>query len=270
MLSKDKSRYLRVASASVLESSLDELILIEPGSSDNSRLVCAEIKTLNPQNVQLVVQSDISPADGLNHGLEKANNNIVGVLNADDFYLPGALNQVRFFFQNNPNIDLMLGAGFLYNEVNSSWRYALPSKITPSSLYFSDYGSLTFFHQGMFFRRDRFPNNKFNPNNRINWDKEFFISLIRDGARVGYFKNPLAIFRLNETSLTSSGLNPNQTIQLDDFKITIPKYLRIINPKLVGLWLRSMKWFRLVIHVSIVHFNSFKMRIELSKSKNAE
>jgi len=146
MLAKNKAKYLRTGAFSVVEGGQAELVLIEPGSHDNSRNVGEQIANEFPNLVKLVTSEDSSPADVLNNGLAKANGSIVGVLNADDIYLPGALNQVIDYFDRNPNIEVLLAGGFLINEISGNWKFVLPSKISRFSIGLSGHGSLTFFH----------------------------------------------------------------------------------------------------------------------------
>lgn len=261
MLAKDKAPWIRLAAASVLESAHVELVVIEPGSQDNSAYITQKLKQEYPDQVAVIRDPDNSPAEGLNNGLRAAHGEIVGVLNADDFYLPGALEHVRHYFNSNPEIDILLGAGFLLNESTGEWKFVLSSKISKQSLGLSSQGSLTFFHQGMFYRRLRFIDTFFNSENRINWDKEFLIDLWQKGARIGYLRTPIAVFRLNNYSLTSAGF-PSDQVQIN--QIYFDKKLKfnsnfIFAGKYANVF-RILKAIKLLTHVTKIHMKTFIMR----------
>lgn len=260
MLAKDKAKYLGLASHSVIEAKDVELVLVEPGSNDDSRKICEKLKQDHLQQVSLVTKSDLSAAEGLNNGLAAARGSIIGVLNGDDVYLPGALRHVSDYFACNPHVDVLLGCGFLVNQNSGKWKFVMPSKISRRVLGLSQYGSLTFFHQGMFFRSSKFPDLKFNPNNQINWDKEFLIELWNRGARFGYCDIPVAIFRLNEDSISSRGFSKSaidaNTAQLSDllqFKSSD------LLASLFGYSYRITKALSLARHTLKVHMSSFQM-----------
>jgi glycosyltransferase involved in cell wall biosynthesis len=268
MLAKNKAKYLRTGAFSVVEGGQAELVLIEPGSHDNSRNVCEQIANEFPNLVKLVTSEDSSPADGLNNGLAKANGSIVGVLNADDIYLPGALNQVIDYFDRNPNIEVLLAGGFLINEISGNWKFVLPSKISRFSIGLSGHGSLTFFHQGMFYRKERFPNIEFNPHNKINWDKEFLIRLFQANAKIGYLKLPLAIFRINNDSLTYQGFSAQSIKEnAQNFESMLGFRIRFPTAQVLGQLLRVFKALRLVAHTTAIHSKKYIMTTKKSSDE---
>ena len=260
MLCKNKASYLRVGASSVIEEKQAELVLIEPGSLDDSREICERILHEFPSLVKLVTNHDLSAAEGLNNGLKIARGTIVGVLNADDLYIPGALRRVLSYFEDNPEIDVLLAGGFLVDENSGSWKLVLPSKITMTSLGLSRFGSLTFFHQGMFYRRDRFPNILFNPSNKINWDKEFLVRLFQANAKFGYIKLPLAIFRINDGSLTYQGFSAEALEKNSEYLDDLLDFnTNFKAAPIIGLALRFLKTFRLVLHTTIIHSKKYKL-----------
>ena len=56
---------------------------------------------------KLIIEKDKGIWDAMNKGIEIANGDIVGFLNADDFYYPKALDLVNEYFSNN-KIDFYL------------------------------------------------------------------------------------------------------------------------------------------------------------------
>lgn len=258
MLCKNKASYLRTGAFSVIEGGQAELLLIEPGSVDGSREICEQLIYEFPGLVKLITDFDTCAAEGLNNGLAHAKGAIVGVLNADDLYIPGALNHVIAYFESHPEIDVLLAGGFLINENTGSWKFVLPTKITRISLGLSRHGSLTFFHQGMFYRRDRFPKVTFNQSNRINWDKEFLIKLFQSDAKIGYLKLPLAFFRINENSLTYAGFNRDAMRENEKYFDSLLNFNSdFLTAPIFGLALRFKKAIRLVLHTTFIHSKKY-------------
>jgi glycosyltransferase involved in cell wall biosynthesis len=268
MLAKNKERYLGQAAMSVMEYKDVQLVLIEPGSTDDSRKVCEKLEREHLEKVSLITKSDASASEGLNNGLNVAQGSIVGVLNGDDMYLPGALHHVSNYFISNPQVDVLLSSGFLINENSGKWKFVLPSKISRKVLGLGRHGSLTFFHQGMFYRKDQFPNVTFNPRNRINWDKEFLIELWTQGARIGYCDIPVAIFRLNNDSITSRGFSKASleanTAELD---LLLQYNSNSFFAPLLGLIFRLSKALSLARHTLKIHMSSFKMSETTSENQ---
>ena len=254
---------MRSGAFSVIEGGQAELVLIEPGSFDRSREICEQLTNQFPGLVSLVTDSDTSAAEGLNNGLAYAQGSIVGVLNADDLYIPGALSHVLAYFEDHPEIDVLLAGGFLVNENTGRWKFVLPSKITKTSLGLNRFGSLTFFHQGMFYRRDRYPKILFNHSNKINWDKEFLIKLFQANAKIGYLKLPLAVFRINSDSLTYQGFS-KQAIEENGkyFDNLLDFNSSFVAAPITGLALRFLKAFRLVLHTTFIHSKKYIMSKE--------
>jgi glycosyltransferase involved in cell wall biosynthesis len=266
MLAKNKEKYLGQAAMSVMEAKGVQLVLIEPGSIDNSRKICEKFVRDYPRQVSLITKSDMSASEGLNNGLNVARGSIIGVLNGDDVYLPGALGHVIKYFSCNPEVDVLLACGFLINENSGKWKFVLPSKISKKALGLGRHGSLTFFHQGMFYRKDHFPKIRFNPENRINWDKEFLINLWIQGATIGYCDIPVAIFRLNNDSITLRGF-PKESLEANaaELDLLLQYNSKSFVAPLLGFIFRISKVFVLALHTLKTHMSSFRMNDVVEK-----
>lgn len=268
MLAKNKEKYVGQAAMSVMEAKDAQLVLIEPGSNDDSRSVCEKLAREHKRQISLITKRDKSASEGLNNGLDVARGSIVGVLNGDDVYLPGALSHVSNFFINNPHIDVLLASGFLINENTGAWKFVLSSKVSRQTLGLSRHGSLTFFHQGMFYRKNQFPNVRFNSENGINWDKEFLIELWNKGARIGYCDIPVAIFRINNHSITAKGFSKES---LDANAAELDQLLQFNSNSFfapfLGYFFRFSKAFSLILHTLQIHTSSFQMSTTVSENK---
>lgn len=174
-----------------------ELIVMDGGSRDGS------VGLLEKYDAAISYWSsrtDNGPADALNQGFARATGDILGFLNADDFYLDGAFARIADGFARAPSIDVLSGHGY----------FALPSGDLGAPMY-SDRWNLTRFRYGAcvllqpatFFRRTAYERaGGFRQTGRVCWDMELWADLAASGATFGRIDAFLAAFRLHDASLT--------------------------------------------------------------------
>ena len=200
-LSYNQCAFLREAIDSVLEQGHSDLeyIVVDPGSTDGSREL---IESYRERISHVVFEPDLGAADGLNKGFARANGEVFGFLNADDFLLPGALRRVDEFFQSYPQCDMVMGSG---NVVDAHGRNLRHVRARDFSVQRYLYGGSSWLQQSTFVRRDAFRKSPgFNIDNRTSWDGELFVSLANMGAVVGHIDADLAAFRLHSASISGS------------------------------------------------------------------
>ena len=91
---------------SVLTQNIDlEYIVIDGGSKDGT------LKVLEKYKARLIWTSakDKGQSDAVNKGLDMSSGEIIGWLNSDDIYLPGALQKVIKYFEENPECKWLYG-----------------------------------------------------------------------------------------------------------------------------------------------------------------
>jgi glycosyltransferase involved in cell wall biosynthesis len=96
----NRASYLERAILSVLSQNYPDLeyIVVDGGSNDGT----LEILKKYSAEVQYVSEKDRGQSDAINKGLRIASGDILGYINSDDEYEPGALLHVGRFFQQNP------------------------------------------------------------------------------------------------------------------------------------------------------------------------
>lgn len=201
-LSFNQRAYLPEAIESVVGQGYSDLeyIVVDPGSSDNSR---ETIQNYSTAISQMIFEPDRGPSDGLNKGFSRATGEVLGFLNADDVLLPGSLQQVADFFALHPNCDLVFGNGFIIDGEGQRLRHVRARDFTVRRYLF---GGTRFLQQSTFFRRAAFNRTAgFNLANRTCWDGELFVTMVKLGAAVGYIDADLAAFRIHSTSISGSG-----------------------------------------------------------------
>jgi glycosyltransferase involved in cell wall biosynthesis len=82
-----------------------EYLVYDAMSTDGTPAVLAEFSG----ELTAVIERDAGQADAVNKGLRAARGDVIGWLNSDDVYYPGALAQVLEIFAANPGIDVIYG-----------------------------------------------------------------------------------------------------------------------------------------------------------------
>ncbi len=108
----NQARFIKAAINSVLQQDYQniELIICDGGSSDAT---CDLVQNLAVMDNRLSWHSsrDTGPAEALNTGFKMAKGSILGWLNSDDLYAPGAVTHAVEDFASNENIIMLYGHG---------------------------------------------------------------------------------------------------------------------------------------------------------------
>lgn len=75
-----------------------QIILIENGSNDDSLVVCWEMER-SYSNVEVYINNELGVSSARNVGLSKANGEIIGFCDADDFYEKNILGKISYLFK---------------------------------------------------------------------------------------------------------------------------------------------------------------------------
>lgn len=97
--------YLEEAIDSIMNQSFDfsdiELILVDDGSTDNSKDICLRYQKLYPDNVKYVYQENQGQAVARNNGLTLAEGKYINFLDSDDKFSKETFENVFNFFEDN-------------------------------------------------------------------------------------------------------------------------------------------------------------------------
>lgn len=174
----------------------DEHIIIDDGSTDGTDLVLAQL----PQSFRLVKQTNAGEIAAVNAGVALAQNDIIGIVNADDPILPGLIEAVRQAFAE----DLALAGVYPdWVKIDESGRRLLTVK---TSEY--DYAVLLAEHfcipgPGAFFRLSALPDALVrDPRSTGLSDYDFWLRFGRNGAKIKRIPKVLASWRCHVSGTT--------------------------------------------------------------------
>jgi len=112
MPSYNQAPFIARAVESVLRQGMKdlELIVMDGGSKDDTVSILSEFARKDSR-VRFISEPDRGQAHAVNKGIAQTTGDVIGWLNSDDLYYPGALSAVLQFLDNYPHIDVVYGDG---------------------------------------------------------------------------------------------------------------------------------------------------------------
>ncbi len=237
-ISFNQAKYLAEAIESVYVADPERLeyVIVDPGSTDGSREI---IERYSRRFSRAILQPDQGPPDGLNKGFAALDADVLGYLNSDDRFAPGALDYVLRYFERHSSIDVLCGAIRIIGE---DGRPSLRRR-TPDTIDLRRYAYETcfFWQQATFFRRSAFrKTGGFNVTSKTTWDGELVVDMALAGCRFACTNKLLGDFRVYGDSITGSG-RLNDALRRDRQHMR-EKILRAGVPRASGLEVRVMRY----------------------------
>ncbi len=199
------------------QSEVDEVLLIEDASHDDSYAVCEKLQKYD-QRVKLMVHeghSNKGPGESRNLGMITARNPFVAFLDADDFYLPNRFEVTKQVFFENPDADAVcegVGTAFKDDDSRLFWLgqgfpelTTLNRAVSPEQFFWvqEPMGSGGYAHtNGWTIKKEIFARvGYFNPQLRLHQDTDFFMRLAMVGnVYAGKINAPVAMRRLHNAN----------------------------------------------------------------------
>jgi glycosyltransferase involved in cell wall biosynthesis len=220
----NQGSFIEQAIRSVLAQGIEEVehIIVDNCSSDETSAVLEKYSHL-----KVICEKDQGQSDALNKGFRAATGDIVGWLNADDIYLPGALNAARQAFEEQPLYDIVYGD---YRFVDAKGRLIRVRKETGF-----DYFVLKYLHvlyiptTTTFFRRRIFEQGNFlDIAYHYAMDYEFFVRLAAKGYKFGHIRRLMADFRWHDASKSQTQAS-RQKREMEQALLVHDPFLRSLN-----------------------------------------
>lgn len=178
-----------------------EHIVVDGGSSDGT----VEILRGQGDALRWTSEVDAGQADAVNRGFARARGDVLGWLNADDLYAPGAVAAASGFLAEHPEVDVVYGdCVYLYQDAEPEEIRLVrgrPFDLDPLlnvGCYIPQ--------PATFMRRSALAGVKLDTSLRFALDYDLWIRLARNGRRFAYLDRPLALFRITPGSKSGAQL----------------------------------------------------------------
>ena len=192
--SYNQGEYIEEAIKSILNQGYEnfEHIIVDNCSDDQT----PEIIKKYP-HVVFICEPDEGQSDALNKGFSKASGDIIGWLNADDFYLEDTFNKVVSLFEKDEELDgVYSNVHFIDKHGNMTNDLITHRAVKWLSLFHCYIPSTTFF-----FNREILDNGlRIDKDIHICMDKDFFANILHKGYKITYINDFFASFRWHESN----------------------------------------------------------------------
>jgi glycosyltransferase involved in cell wall biosynthesis len=177
---------------SVLDQKLKhhEYLVIDGGSTDGTIDI---LKKHESQLDQMISEPDRGISDAFNKGIRLAKGEVIGILNAGDWYEPDALKIVAEAFSANPHLDIVCGAVEFWEEGSPQLHcYSNPELLDKET---------SVYHPTVFVKKFAYLKyGVFDESYRYAMDYELLLRFKRKGAKFLSIENTLANMSLDGVS----------------------------------------------------------------------
>lgn len=169
-------------------------------SKDGTRDVVAAAES-GTVNVDYRSEPDLGQSDALNRALSRADGDWIGWLNADEFYLRGAFQEVAQAVSRHPDADVIFGDSVLVDEEGRYLRRHPSHAPSPVVLRWS---SCYISSCAVFVRSEVLREMGWDTGLRRIMDWDLYLRLEANGAKFQYIPTSLAAFRVHDAQVTHS------------------------------------------------------------------
>jgi glycosyltransferase involved in cell wall biosynthesis len=210
--------FIAQAIESIFENSLSpvELVVVDGLSSDGTLEIVSKLQIKYPNRIKLVSSNDSGPAEALNKALLHCNGNIIGWLNSDDIYAPGAIYRALDYFDKYPHHQLVYGFA---QHIDSAGVYLNRYPTKPPKTRIDDFSLGNFICQPtVFMRKDALDLvGPFDESLKTAFDFDLWLRFFkRFPGQLGLIRRIQASSRLHAACLTQS---QRQTVALEGMKV---------------------------------------------------
>jgi glycosyltransferase involved in cell wall biosynthesis len=211
-----------------------EHLIIDGGSTDGSVEIIRKFAGMYP-HIRWVSEQDKGQSDAMNKGIARAAGKILSFLNVDDYYEPGALNDVIPRFHSLPEPTLLVGNCNVWGEDGKLMSVCRPAQISLLELLRANYDnafplnpSAYFYHKSL---HDRI--GLYDVDENFGMDVHFIFKAVQ-AAHVVYVDRLWGNYRYLENTKTFqdvvSGMNSVRVKNITD-------HYRRLQPFHVKAWL---------------------------------
>jgi glycosyltransferase involved in cell wall biosynthesis len=196
---RNMARHLPEALDSVAALRIPHEHVVVDGSSDDGTVEL--LRGRDDPNLKWTSEPDRGQTEAVNKGLERSRGELIGWLNADDAYLPAAVDRAAEHLERNPEALAICGAINYVDESGAVFRTLTPPRFSWRRYLYL--GSFLPTPTVIFRRRLLAQAPSLNEAYADAADYDFYLRLLR-GARVDLIDEPLVNFRYHPTSKTTA------------------------------------------------------------------
>jgi len=225
-----------------------EHIIIDACSTDNTLDVLSKY-----HHLIWISEKDKGQSDALNKGLDLASGDIIGWLNADDYYCPDTFNKISKIFNNNHGVRWIVG--------NLYHKYEILNKLYPLPVVETNYKNLKsnsdiLRTQATFFRKNLIDEaGKFDINLHMTMDYDIWLKMAKISTPYN-LKEYLCVFRVHIDQKTTPKNSIRQYYELFFILLNEKAYSGLIRKSytlLIFMLKRSVK--TILIYFKIIDKN---------------
>lgn len=174
------------------------------------------------RRVRAFIEKDRGMYDAVNRGWKRSTGSILSYLNADEQYLPGALETVGAFFESHPQVDLVFGNVVMIGVDGS---YLFHRKMLPPLLYHTQVCHLETLTCAMFVRREAVEKHDlyFDPGFRDVGDGDWVIRALKLGLKTAVIPRFLSAFTMTGENMSA---RPNARKESASLAAAAPAWVR--------------------------------------------
>lgn len=192
----NSSRFLAETIQSVLTQEYADLeyLLVDGGSSDGTLEIIKSFAAQDPR-IRWISEPDEGISDAFNKGLAMSTGELVGIINSDDTYSPGALESVAQAYLADPGVDVLHGDMIRFQGDRPLFLLK-PGKVAGNIWY-----EMPLNHPATFVTRRAYAQvGGFDLGLKVAMDYELVLRLYRAGCRFRYIDRVLANMRYGGAS----------------------------------------------------------------------
>lgn len=192
----NSARHVRQAIESVVAQATADLqyIVVDGQSSDDTVAIVESFRPVMGDRLVVVSEPDAGLYDAMNKGIGLATGDVIGILNSDDEYVPGALEAVTHAFRRG-DVDIVYGNVLMVNGEETWVNRGNVSEMRDG---------MSIDHPGCFVRRSAYERwGRFDTHYRFAADYDFLLRCFLGGARFAHVDRVVARFEYGGKSSRS-------------------------------------------------------------------